>query len=229
MKISFFLGRIHHAMKLLPIAAALQQRTVEIEFIVANNSINIDPATEYLHQFGINEFHHVNDYIDDIEKVDKTVGALKIDLRLFKYVSPFWAMSSIQEAAECLVGFNNYLDVSKPDAVFGLHENNFWVKMLFYLARQKDIRTYSLQEGIILEREERDLKKYSIGTDYTDFLFSWSEYDKQFYSDESKIYAVGPSHLDEFISIKSDPDRLREFLSVVRSRLGIAPNCQIPL
>ena len=194
MKISFFLGRIHHAMKLLPIAAALQERTVEIEFIIANNSINIDPTTAYLHQFGINEFHHVNDYIDDIDKVNTIVDALKIDSRLFKHIPPFWIMSSVREAAECLVGFNNYLDVSKPDAVFGLHENNFWVKMLFYLAHQKEIRTYSLQEGIILEREERDLKKYSLGTDYTDFLFSWSEYDKQFYSDESKIYPVGPSH-----------------------------------
>lgn len=228
MKISLFLGRVHHAQKLLPICIDFQERGVDIEFIIANNSINIDPTTEYLHKFGIEVFHHVNDYIGlDISKVDDYVSSADFDKAIFASVPPFWVLSSLRESAECLVGFDNYLKQSKPDAVFGLHENNFWVKMFFYTAKQHGIRTFSLQEGIILEREEHDLEKYSLGTNYTDILFSWSEHDKQFYSDKDKIIPVGPSHLDNLIvavNNKRDRDNLRGSL---RAKYGIKDNATV--
>jgi CDP-glycerol glycerophosphotransferase (TagB/SpsB family) len=133
-------------------------------------------------------------------------------------------MSSIREAAECLVGFEGYLDASKPDAVFGLHENNFWVKILFYLAQQKGIKTYSLQEGIILEREESDLGKYTTGTDYTDILFSWSEYDKKFYSEPDKIVPTGPAHLDVWLETARHAVNCRSTILSIKRKLGIDPN-----
>jgi CDP-glycerol glycerophosphotransferase (TagB/SpsB family) len=117
-------------------------------------------------------------------------------------------MSSYREAVTCLVGFEGYLKDRKPDAVFALHENNFWVRILFYLAQKNSITTYSLQEGIILEREEEILKKYSTGTQYTDVLFSWSKYDKNFYADTSKIVPVGPSHMDGIVvALKQETSR----------------------
>ncbi len=227
MKISFFLGRIHHAQKLLPVAVELQQNGAEIEIVIANNSINIDPTTEYLHTFGVNEFHHVNDYIDNRENIDEIAKSLGVDRSIFNHVPPFWVMSSIREASECLVGFDGYLDNSKPDAVFGLHENNFWVKILFYLAQQRGIKTYSLQEGIILEREEKDLGKYSIGTDYTDILFSWSEADKEFYSEPDKIVPAGPSHLDDWIDVSHNAMKFNPVALAIKNKLGIDSNKKV--
>jgi CDP-glycerol glycerophosphotransferase (TagB/SpsB family) len=81
-----------------------------------------------------------------------------------------------------------------------------------------------LQEGIILEREEKDLGKYSIGTDYTDTLFSWSEADKEFYSEPDKIVPVGPSHLDEWIHVAHNAMKLNPVVLSIKNKLGIDPN-----
>ena len=203
MRVTVFLGRIHHAIKLLPLVVKLSEAGYNIQFLVTNNSINIDPPTEYLHKYGITEFHHAHDYILQYGNVSQ-VEAEAIDLvmrgDLVPSNAPYWLSSSIREAVYSLHGFGHYLDNNKPEIVIALHENNFWAKTLFYLARQRGIKTVSLMEGIVLEREEEDLGKYSMGTDYTDVLFSWSEYDKKFYDDSSTIVPVGPPHLDEWIN-----------------------------
>ena len=221
MKITFFLGRIHHALKLLPVASALQERGAEIEILIADNSINIDPTTEYLHQFGVHQFHHANDYADEFEALPVNIPNFS---ECISMVPPFWTISSVAEVMRNVAGFGKYLDTHKPNAVFALHENNFFVKTLFYCASARNIRTYSLQEGMILEREESDLGKYSTGTDYTDILFSWSEYDRQFYSDPEKIVPVGPSHLDDWINqVALFPD----FRSQFKQKLGFAQHGKV--
>ena len=211
MKITFFLGRVHHAIKLLPVVVGLDERRHDVSILVADNSINIDPATEYLHTYGINEFFHSKDFLtSDLveqsrEETLATISSAGPDAFL-PYTSPVWISRSIRDAIYEYHAFNSFLNEHQPHVVFGLHENNFWVKLLFYLAKRKSIRTCSLMEGIILEREEQDLGKYSIGTDYTDTLFSWSEHDKQYYNDPHKIIPVGPSHLDEWIRITARPN-----------------------
>lgn len=244
MKITFFLGRIHHAIKLLPVASALQNAGATIEILVADNSINIDPTTEYLHHFGIHEFHHARDYLEGYRRVAWGVVDGKNVVRhksqrdidknyyrtaVYRMVPPFWAHHSTTEALRNLYGFSKYLNIQKPDAVFALHENNFFVKTLFYAARQAGIKTYSLQEGMILEREEADLGKYSTGTDYTDTLFSWSAHDKQFYSDPDKIVPVGPSHLDRWIQDIKKPSGnfLIGFRAQFRMDLGYARDSKV--
>lgn len=219
MKIAFFLGRIHHAYKLLDVAAELETAGIDINILIADNSINIDPTTKYLHGFGIHSFHHAKDYIE--KATDATIDWKHFNTELFKHFPPFWLLSSYFEAAECIVGFQGYLETQKPDAVFALHENNFWVRILFYLAQQKGITTYSLQEGIILEREEEILKKYSTGTNYTDVLFSWSKHDKDFYSDPSKIVPVGPSHMKAWILLSKDKERRDGFKTAFRASIGM--------
>jgi hypothetical protein len=202
MRVTVFLGRVHHAIKLLPLVVKLNNAGYNIQFLVANNSINIDPPTEYLHKYGITSFHHAHDYVlkhNLVTQVEAEAISLVMLGDLVPTNAPYWLTSSIREAVYCLHGFSHYLDENKPEIVIALHENNFWVKILFYLARQRGIKTVSLMEGIILEREEEDLGKYSMGTDYTDVLFSWSEYDKKFYADSSTIVPVGPPHLDEWI------------------------------
>ena len=213
MNITFFLGRVHHAIKLLPVAVELNNRNHDINFLVADNSINIDPPTEYLHKYGINKFHHTKDFLDssDIERADNWTRN-EIASNRYNFLpwnSPQWVVASLREAAQNICAFDNYLQQNKTHVVFGLHENNFWTKTLFHVAQKQEIRTCSLMEGIVLEREERDMNKYSMATEYTHTLFSWSEYDKEFYSDPLKIMPVGPVHLDEWIRMDSMPDQER--------------------
>lgn len=218
--ITFFLGRIHHALKLLPVAAGLQNAGHEISFLIADNSINNDPTTEYLADFGINSFYHVNNFADDTARITDIEKTIDINDILYTQIPPFWIISSLQEASRTLVGFDRFLELVTPSAIFGLHENNFWTKQLFYLAQKRGIKTYSLQEGIVLEREENDLSKYSHGTKYTNRLFSWSEYDKRFYAKDAPIYPVGPPHLDKWINSK---DELPAFkANMIRQHFGNA-------
>ena len=154
MRVAFFLGRIHHAIKLLPLAVAMNNRGYEIQFLISDNSINIDPSTAYFNQFGIRGVHHTKDYltpagISSAEAlVNNALWTGQFDFLPFN--SPFWLVSSIRDATYDLHSFDAYLAMQKPDIVFGLHENNFWVKMLFYVAQKHGIKTCSLMEGIIL-------------------------------------------------------------------------------
>lgn len=226
MKIPFFLGRIHHAIKLLPLAVALNNRNHEVSFIIADNSINIDPTTEYLHKYGINKFYHTKDFLSGSD-ISAAEGEILDILLTGKYEflpwnSPHWMVSSLREAVYDLHGFRNFLSTHKPNVVFALHENNFWAKMFFYLAQQQGVKTCSLMEGIILEREEEDMGKYSMGTDYTNVLFAWSHYDKQFYADEHNIVPVGPAHLDEWINYKNqEPHQTNNIKIQVKQTLGL--------
>lgn len=225
MKAIFFLGRIHHGLKLMYLANRMTQLGIEVEVLVSDNAINIDPPTEFIHKLGIPTYNHVKDYIEprhipEIEKIVEELAFTALDVAEAG-VSPFWTMFSIREMAENLAGMENFLGMSQAPMVFALHENNFWAKMLFYLAQRQGMRTYSLMEGIILEREEEDMGKYSIGTEYTDVLFSWSQDDKKYYQDPDRIYASGPPHMDEWISLTSNPMKHIEYKYGFRNSLGI--------
>jgi len=230
LKIAFFLGRIHHAIKLLPVALGLQEAGHTIEFVITDNSVNIDPTTDYLGKFGITEFHHAKDYLvqyGDPHEVDAIFdNALSIAQGAMSYVAPFWVISACYDAAMDLVGFGHYLDNSRPNIVFALHENNFFVKTLFYSAQERNIKTCSLMEGMILAREESTLKKYSTGTKYTDVLFSWSEYDKQYYADPDKIMPVGPSHFDDWINLKHE-DTFESTKLKLKVQMGFRPDDEV--
>lgn len=232
MKVSIFLGRIHHFLKLQSIISNFVDAGDDVQIILARNSINIDPATEYLHKYNITSYNYASDYIDlaGVERINSMTEQLmnfSVDPKLNSTVPPFWIASSIREAAEDIVGFEQYLKISNPDVVLALHEQNFFVKILFYLAQQKGIQTFSLQEGIILVREEDILHRYSSGTAYTNKLFSWSDYDRAFYSDPSKIIPAGPPHLDEWILLR---ENLPGYLAYkIKFRKTLDTNSKAPL
>ncbi len=224
-KIVFFLGRYHHASKLMPISKfGLEQKSFVSDILVADNAINIDPPTEFLGEFGIRNFHHCKQYQNGVEDVDvfRTMRAV-FETDIIKSVPPFWIAYSCREALESLSGFRNYLAKNKPDAVFILHAQNFWTKMLAYHATNMRIPVYSLQEGIILENEERDMGKYQWATDYVTNIFTWSEYDRQFYGEQDKIVPIGPTHLDKWVRVSNSPDELYKTNKRVLGSLGLDP------
>ena len=225
-KIAFFLGRSHHASKLMPISRfGLEQGSFVTDILVADNAINIDPPTEFLSEFGIKNFHHSKQYqsaVDDADVFRTIRSVFKTDI--IKSVAPFWIAYSCREALENLSGFRNYLAKNKPDAVFVLHTQNFWTKMLAYQAGNMKIPVYSLQEGIILENEERDMGKYRWATEYATNVFTWAEHDRQFYGEPDKVVPVGPTHLDKWINLVADDTKLYELNQRVLGSLGLNPS-----
>lgn len=229
MKAAFFWGRVHHAIKLAPIIIGLGNKGVDVEVITTDNSINIDPPNAYFKEFNLHKFNHAKEYItgEDMSGINAMV-ATSSDIyslgKMHQTISPFWMASSLREAAENFVGFKEYLSTSAPDFIFALHEQNFFAKILFYIAHNLGIPTYSLQEGIILEREEEDLGRYSSATSYTTKLFSWSERDRQFYADSDKIVPVGPTHLDEAIKLKYNITNYINYKAAYKTSMGFSPS-----
>jgi hypothetical protein len=228
-KIAFFLGRYHHAQKLMPIAQYGEAHEIfDSEIIVADNAINIDPPTEFLGRYGIGKFHHSKQNQSPIDDADvhKAIRAL-YQSDLIYSVSPFWLSYSAREAVENISGFRNYLKSSNPDAVFVLHTQNFWAKILAYQAHNVKIPVYSIQEGIILENEEKDMGKYAGATEYVDSIFTWSEYDRQFYGNKGIINPVGPTHLDQWVHLKQDPPKLASAILELQTLLGLPRSAKI--
>jgi hypothetical protein len=219
MKVGFFLGRNHHALKLMPIASGGYNLGVfDSEFIISDNAINIDPATEFLKKHGVNSFIHVKDYISEVND-DNVISLLRplLSKKIAQSVPAFWLSFSAREILENVNGFSNYLATSDVDAIFVLHTQNFWAKMFTFLAMKENKKVYSLQEGIILESEEADMGKYSGAINYVSTLFSWSENSRKYYSSPDKVVPVGPIHMDYWIRVANTSEQAQVRSHVLNS------------
>jgi hypothetical protein len=210
MKILFFVGRQHHAQKLSNIVRLLSERQHDVRLVIATNSINIDPSSEFIWRYTRN-VAHVYDYFDrdSMRQIDTITSELKsfsVHDELIRYIAPFWTTQSIREAAECLVGFRNMIQVEKPDAVFALHSNNMFGRIFLYVAQSLGVSTYATQEGLLRHRDQQTQNKQSSSLDYVNTLFTWSHSDKQAYIDagidEQRIVPVGAFHLDRYVQAK---------------------------
>lgn len=226
MKIIFFVGREHHALKLANLRSLLQERGNEVVNLIANNAINIDPASEFI--WGHGPHKHIYEYLynglgrDVAARVDELM-AIALDEKLSTYVPPFWSAYSIWEATEFLLLVERMLDKENPDAVVVLHANNFWTRILLYAAQKIGIWTYATQEGLLRHRDQKTQGKQSSAAQYVDRLFTWSPADKQAYTnagiEEKVVTPVGPMHLDALIGIDIAPYR-----EGFRASLGLEPN-----
>ena len=210
-KVAFFFGREHHAQKLLPVINA-GNNIIEPQILISDNATNVDPPIEFLHKYGVtsNVTHHAKDYISAAppsKAVRKFISKVPADQ--LSYLPAFWMAFSARELMEVMHGFGGYLYQNRPDAVVVLHPQNFWAQPLTYLAKELKIKTYSLEEGIKLRREEEDLRRYSQSLDYIDTVFSWHKWNNHLYNNEEKVVITGAPHLDYLINMN---DRDRGFL-----------------
>lgn len=227
-KIGFFLGRFHHAQKLIPIAKyAKGNELFDVEIVVADNAINIDPPTEFLSKYGIEEFHHSKLYQEAVPDKDVVEIVERVfNTSLIRSISPFWLAYSVREAIENISGFRGYIEANKPDGIFLLHGQNFWAKILAYQAHTIGLPVYTIQEGIILEREESDMGKYTWASEYITNIFSWSEYDRQFYGDPDIVVPTGPTHLDKWMALRKEKRKLMLLRHNLLSSIGLEPMMQ---
>lgn len=222
MKARIFAGRVHHYLKLLPIYEALQQRGHDVGFIISDNAINIDPSSEFMVNSGA-KYDHLYDYLtqEGVDEARELVGEVMESFGWFKHVPPFWMLFSMQEIGEVLAAADNYLEQEKPDMVFGLHENNFWVKPIAYLCKKRGIPHYVFQEGLLRTSDQEKFRKQSYACEYSDKIFVWGEAAAQQYIDagvpREKIFVSGPVHLDMAYNLKNNmpehfPEYRRQFL-----------------
>lgn len=191
--IAIFVGRKHHAQKLMNIGRYLAVRGNNVYPVTANNAINIDPP-----QMDIGGYIHVYHYLSDgdVHMVNDHVRNKELETN----VPTFWKEYSLREQMLSFVAFDRWLDSNdKPDAVLILHENNFWTKPLSFLCEQKGIPCFAFQEGLLRDRDQATMKKQSFACEYATRLFVWGEKSKRKYIEagvpESKIVVSGASHL----------------------------------
>lgn len=192
-KIAIFVGRRHHALKLMEVGRYLSFRGHEVYPITANNAINIDPPQENL-----GGYVHVYNYLgaDDISLINDYLSTNEVD----SAVPQFWKDYSLREQLLVITAFDNWLKSDdKPDAVFVLHENNFWTKPLSFLCDQLNIPCFAFQEGLLRKKDQDDMRKQTYAAEYVKKLFVWGEDSKRQYLeagvDEEKIVVSGPPHL----------------------------------
>lgn len=207
MKFLFFCGREHHFQKLNDLAELLTYKKHSVKYLLTNNSVNIDPSTEFIHRSEI-PYIHAFDFLtkEKLAIIDKQIASqlpslLKSDL--LTHFAPYVLAHSFREAITNLVLFDEILDQEKPDFVVVLHANNFWTKILLYLAQQKGVKTVSFQEGMLRHRDEKTQNKQSSGMDYVDYLFVWGRNEAESYTanSQTKVYPVGALHLSKYLAL----------------------------
>lgn len=191
--IAIFVGRKHHAQKLMNIGRFLAYRGHVVFPLTANNAINIDPP-----QDSIGDYVHAYHYLtrEDVSGVDSYIQEKEVRLN----VPQFWKDYSLRELMLSYLAFNNYLKSDdKPDAVLILHENNFWTKPLSFLCEQLNIPCFAFQEGLLRQKDQDDMKKQTFACEYATKLFVWGDDSRNQYIDagipEDKVIVSGPSHL----------------------------------
>jgi hypothetical protein len=217
--IAIFVGRKHHAQKLMNIGQYLTMRGHAVYPITANNAINIDPP-----QMDIGQYVHVYRYLSQVD-VDMVNDHVR-HKELLTGVSAFWKEYSLRELMLVYVAFSRWLESDdKPDAVLVLHENNFWTKPLSFLCQQKGIPCFAFQEGLLRRKDQETMRKQSFACEYSTRLFVWGEGSKRQYIEagvpEKKIVVAGASHLfTKKPRQENDPKTVTYFLPLLQHYKG---------
>lgn len=218
-KIAIFVGRKHHAQKLMNIGRFLAYRGHTVFPLTANNAINIDPP-----QDGIGDYVHAYHYLtqENVSSVDSYIQEKEVRSN----VPQFWKDYSLRELMLSYLAFNNYLtSEDKPDAALILHENNFWTKPLSFLCEQLGIPCFAFQEGLLRRKDQDDMKKQTFACEYSTKLFVWGKDSKRQYVEagvpENKIVVTGAPHLaHNKIQKENDRKRVVYFLPLLQHYYG---------
>lgn len=227
-----FTGREHHAKKLADTMDYLSEGSFVIEYITSNNVLNADDYESPLIAQG-RPYHHLLDFLSDdaVRDINERNEELKALLReddctrsFCEYMPEFYLRFSLRDAIECVVLFDRALESIKPDAVFVLHEGNFWTKPLAYLARRRNIEVFSFQEGQYETGGE--MQKFSMWADisvYSTCVFLWGSRSVDVLNcvpmRAHKLHAVGVPHFDRHLQMPAEEiERLRRVLEA-RHRL----------
>lgn len=192
-KYLFFVGRLHHGLKLKNLINRLGEENDVLVFI-APNSVNIDPTAEFAFRlFGDKVVEATYPRLPTFNKVGDYVKKSS-----FNHVPPYWQVQGVVEALVLDETMPSLLDKVKPDGIFVLHTNNFWGRLLGHHGRKLGIPVYAFQEGLIRDIDEEKYGKQTLATEDVDAIFAWLPRDAKIYNDikEGIAIPVGPIHMD---------------------------------
>jgi hypothetical protein len=204
-----FAGREHHCEKMHNVYVALVALHGGANWVVANNSINIDPSTAFINDYaGDREYFHLYNFADEklVDRIKSDIQRLNEKILIpdnFKNVPPFWLAQAIRESVEVDHLYNRFLDTTDPwGGLMILHANNFWTSILAHHSKRRGLPVYSFQEGLLRATDQKIMQKQKKATENVDHVFVWTEDDKRIYEEagaECNIIVSGPSHLDYVI------------------------------
>lgn len=202
-----FWGREHHAQKLLAVCNELEKRGHSVAVIIADNSINNDPASEFVRKY-TQKFIHVNEFFAPNSITDDVIrDVMSVFMDAAQLVSPFFFVQSTVESARLVYSAQRAVEQLQPDAMIVLHSNNFFAKVLLWAAKRHGAHTFAFQEGMLRHRDQDTLNKQQTAFEYIDTMFTWFPGDKSAYVasgvPEDAIVSVGPSHMDWAIQSKA--------------------------
>jgi len=187
-KAIIFIGLKHHYKKLEYLFSFLKRQGMELQFITTRNIPSLGSGNRECFELFLMEnnihYTHLYEYRDELshnncERQKKNVwNLIKAEMLTsgaeFLQSIPFNEFEdTINDACECYELFKIMIDTEKPDIVLGLHEVNFWVKLLCQATEGSDIPIFTFQEGLYTKSENRT-EKYQIIADYSTVAL-WGE------------------------------------------------------
>jgi len=237
-KAIIFIGLRHHAGKMKVIGDALEQLGMKIIYLTAASLPSLGEGNRECFELFLMKnkipYRHLFEYRKSVrnrqisratELLQKNTSILlkSDDYQILGLLGPGALNSALEQAQECRILFEEMLEVESPDIVMGLHEANFWVKLMAQAADSKGIPVLTFQEGFYSITEARG-EKYAIMTQYSTAAL-WGEEAKEAIlkynpqADEN-IVLVGNPEYDFFFSLTRE--ELQKQALQIRHRMGIS-------
>jgi hypothetical protein len=176
----------------MPVLAMLENEGMDVVCLTARNVPSLGDGNSACFEAGLSvlgiEFRHLYEYrtasdselletsIDTVERLFDAVNDEAI-LDLFSKIDRGWFSASIIDFLECDRLMANAIEQERPDIVLGLHEANFWVKLMCRRAAMYGIPALSFQEGHY-DSNESDSAKYRVMAEFSAVAI-WGESAKE--------------------------------------------------
>lgn len=244
-KAVFFIGLPHHAQKLIPVAEYLKKEGMRTIFLTAANLPSLGEGNRqcfelYLMQHNI-PYQHIYKYRTPALKKHLEKNNQKLileakqllktdDFQTFTHFDPELLMDSLTEALECRLLFEKMMEIEKPDILLGLHEANFWVKLMAQVGHEKKIPVLTFQEGFYTISEAR-VEKYTIMADYSSVAL-WGEEAKETILNHTphageNLFLTGNPEYDSFFKLSEEEIHQQEL--AIRQKMSIPGKTKICL
>ena len=176
-----FVGLPHHARKLKQVGELLSEAGMQIVYVTSRNIPSLGEGNAECFEFGLWRqgvpYRHLFEYRtrESVREVERRLSEVERQVaqagraavaKLFEKTNRGWFSLAVRDAVECDVLFTVAIEREGADLVIGLHEANFWVKLLAHRAHMQGIPSLTLQEGHY-SRDEVDRLKYWVMAEFS--------------------------------------------------------------
>ncbi|QFY88680.1 hypothetical protein D5125_03830 [Magnetovirga frankeli] len=210
---------------------------MEIIYLTARNVPSLGEGNSACFEPGLDEiginYRHLYDYrtasstaqsedaLDDLEGLLDEADDKAI-LDLFTGIDRGWFSSAVIDLVECDRLMAQVIEQETPDIVLGLHEANFWIKLMARRAALAAVPALTFQEGHY-HCSETDRAKYRVMAEFSDVAL-WGEAAREAITAEAPdaagcLWPIGDLCVERLLSAGS-PESL-ELCRSAREQLGL--------